>query len=247
MTILKNSRVSYLTEIPKRRQKVVTSIPKLHPQWQSLDLAELLTQPTAFVSISQNNSLYSPVGAQSQEKQWERPSLENTVKVAIAARKAGAKFFWISYNPFREDYPQNPLDEAQYRYWYKPYKNWSKEQKQWNGELACDLKALQQPQDVELFETAQSSLTSTTLPLYLHKWGIRNLLIAGMYLDLSIEGNVRAARDSGLVPIVIGDACACKHQEDEMETLRRINNHFAPVISADFAVQILARDWIRPL
>ncbi len=223
-------------------KKAATLVPELHPQWQSLDLAALLTQPTAFLSISQNNSLYSPRGAQSQEKQWERPTLENTIKVAIAARQAGAKFFWIGYDVFRQDYPKTPLDEAQYRTWYEPYKDWSEVQKQWDGELVDELKALKQPEDVEFFETAhQSSFIGTTLPLYLNKWGIRNLLITGIHLDWCIEGNARGARDHGLIPIVIGDACACQLQEDEPAALRRINTFFAPVISADYAVQLLSQ------
>jgi nicotinamidase-related amidase len=223
-------------------QKAVTPLPELHPQWQTLDLAELLTAPTAFVSISQNNSLYSPKGVQGRENQWERPSLENTVKVAIAARKAGAKFFWIGYDVFRESYPKTPLDEAQYRNWYEPYQHWSEEQKRWDGELVDELKALQQPEDVAFPETAhQSSFIGTTLPLYLTRWGIRNLLITGIHLDWCIEGNARAARDHGFIPIVIGDACACQKQEDEPAALQRINTFFAPVISADHAAQLLEK------
>lgn len=221
-------------------EKVATPVPELHPQWQSLNLAALLTEPTAFLSISQSNSLYSPNGVQGREKQWERPSLENTIKAATAARQAGAKFFWIGYDVFRQDYPKTPLDEAQYRTWYEPYRDWTDEQKRWDGELVDQLKALQQPEDVEFFETAhQSSFIGTTLPLYLNKWGIRNLLITGIHLDWCIEGNARAARDHGLIPIVIGDACACQNQEDEPAALRRINTFFAPVISADTAVQFL--------
>jgi nicotinamidase-related amidase len=230
------------TGVSEPVQKTATLVPELHPQWQSLDLATLLTEPTAFLSISQNNSLYSPKGAQSREKQWERPTLENTIKVAIAARQAGAKFFWIGYDIFRQNYPKTPLDEAQYRTWYEPYKDWSETQKRWDGELVDELKALQQPEDVEFFETAhQSSFIGTTLSLYLNKWGIRNLLITGIHLDWCIEGNARGARDHGLIPIVIGDACACQHQEDEPAALRRINTFFAPVISADTAVQLLAK------
>lgn len=226
----------------KPAQKIGTPVPELHPQWQDLDLAALLAEPTAFLSISQSNSLYSPDGVQGQEKQWERPSLENTVKVAIAARQANAKFFWIGYDVFRQDYPKTPLDEAQYRTWYEPYKDWSEAQKIWDGELVDELKALKQPDDVEFFETAhQSSFIGTTLPLYLSRWGIRTLLITGIHLDWCIEGNARAARDQGLNPIVIGDATACQFQEDEPAALRRINTFFAPVISADHAVQLLAQ------
>jgi nicotinamidase-related amidase len=221
-------------------EKTATPVPELHPQWQSLNLAELLTAPTAFLSISQNNSLYHPDGAQGKEKQWEHPSLENTIKVAQAARKAGAYFFWIGYNVFRESYPKSPLDEAQYRFWTAPYQDWSDEKKRWDGELVDELKAIKQPGDVEFFETAlQSSFVGTELPLYLGRLGIRNLIITGIHLDWCIEGNARAARDHGLIPIVIGDAATCQQQEDEPAALRRINTFFAPVISADTAVQLL--------
>lgn len=223
-------------------KKVGTPVPELHPQWQSLDLAEILTAPTAFLSISQNNSLYHPDGVQSREKQWERPTLENTIKVAQAARQAGAKFFWIGYDVFREKYPKTPLDETQYRTWYGAYQDWSEEKKRWDGALVDELQALKQPEDVEFFETAhQSSFIGTTLPLYLSRWGIRNLLITGIHLDWCIEGNARSARDHGLIPIVIGDAATCQLQEDEPAALRRINTFFAPVISADHAVQLLAQ------
>lgn len=179
-------------------------------------------------------------GVQSAERQWERPSLENTIKVAIAARKLGAKFFWIGYDVFRQNYPKTPFDEAQYRTWYEPYQAWSDEQKKRDGELVDELKALQQPEDVEFFETAhQSSFIGTPLPLYLNKWGIRTILITGIHLDWCVEGNARAARDHGIMPIVIGDACACQKQEDEPAALRRINTFFAPVISADTAVHLL--------
>jgi hypothetical protein len=74
MAMQKPRRIPSLTAVAEV-QKVATPVPELHPQWQSLDLAALLSEPTAFLSISQNNSLYSPKGVQSREKQWERPSV----------------------------------------------------------------------------------------------------------------------------------------------------------------------------
>jgi hypothetical protein len=50
-------------------------IPELAPQWKKLDLAEILSRPAAFVSISQNKSLYESWGAQGTEKHRDRPSL----------------------------------------------------------------------------------------------------------------------------------------------------------------------------
>ena len=63
-----------------------STIPELAPQWKKLDLAEILSRPAAFVSISQNKSLYETWGAQGAEKHRERTSLPATVKVVNAAR-----------------------------------------------------------------------------------------------------------------------------------------------------------------
>ena len=98
-----------------------SKVPELPEQWKSLDLVNILAQPAAFISISQCNSLYKLEGVQGEEKQWERGTLENTIKVAKACREAGMKFFWIGYNVFREDYPMTSLDEAQYGYWSKSF------------------------------------------------------------------------------------------------------------------------------
>ena len=52
---------------------------------------------------------------------------------------------------------------------------------------------------------------------------------------------LRAARDAGYLPIVIGDACACQKVEQEAAAMQRINNFFAPVISADRFVELLSK------
>jgi hypothetical protein len=92
-----------------QRAFVPAPIPELAPQWKKLNLAEILKRPAAFASISQNNSLYRPWGAQAAERQWERGTLEATVKVAEAALRAAnfKSFSWIGYSVFRESYPQS--------------------------------------------------------------------------------------------------------------------------------------------
>ena len=137
------------------------SVPSLPEQWQSLDLVKILSQPAAFVSISQCNSLYKAKGVQGAEKQWERGTLENTVKIARACREAGMKFFWIGYDVFREDYPMTDLDRAQYGYWSKIFgaDSMTAEEKAWDVALVDELKELAQPGDAEFLEYAhQSSL-----------------------------------------------------------------------------------------
>ena len=216
-------------------------IPELGTAWKYLDFVEILTGPTAFVSISQVNSLYDPEGAQADERQWERGSLENTVKVATAARELGAHFFWIGYDIFRDEYFQSPMDASQYATWTEPFADWSEEKRRWDGDLPPALRELVRPGDQEFFELAlQSSFVGTPLELHLRRHGIRTLILTGCHLDWCIEGNARQARDLGYMPIVVADACACEREQDEPAAMRRINNYFAPVMSADRAVELIA-------
>jgi nicotinamidase-related amidase len=218
------------------------SVPNLPDQWKSINFANILAQPAAFISISQCNSLYKPEGAQGNEKQWERGTLENTIKVAKACRKAGMSFFWVGYDVFREDYPMTELDRAQYGSWSRIFdsKNRSEDYKKWDGELVDELKAISEPNDAEFFEYAhQSSFVGTPLKLMLERAGIKTLVLCGIHLDWCIEGNARAARDEGYMPIVIGDACSCQDQEDDIPTMKRINRIVCPVLSADQAVSYI--------
>lgn len=219
-------------------------VPELPAQWENLDIANILAQPAAFVSISQCNSLYKPEGAQGGEKQWERGTLENTIKVANACREADMKFFWIGYDVFREDYPMTELDKAQYGSWGDAFdsKNKSAEFKKWDGELVDELKEIARPEDTEFFEYAhQSSFVGTPLKLMLERAGIKTIVLCGIHLDWCIEGNARAARDEGYTPIVIGDACSCQDQADDVATMQRINRIVCPVLSADQAVSLLSQ------
>ena len=73
----------------------------------------------------------------------------------------------------------------------------------------------------------------------LERAGIKTIVLCGIHLDWCIEGNARAARDEGLMPIVIGDACSCQDQSDDIPTMNRINRIVCPVLSADQAVSYL--------
>lgn len=217
-------------------------IPPLAPQWQSLDLSKILHYPAAFVSISQVKSLYDPAGAQAGERQWERPTLPNTVKVVQAARSAPnfKLFAWIGYEVFRENYAKSEFDAAQYASWSKGKENWTAEQKKKDNELADELQALVRPGDLEFNELAlQSSFIGTVLPLELARREIKTVVFTGIHLDWCIEGNARAARDMGYLPIVIGDATSTQKLQDKPAAMMRINNFWAPVISADTFVKLL--------
>ena len=75
---------------------VAEKIPTLHPQWNALDFVEILSLPTAWLSIGQSNSILSSFGAQNSEGVWERArrpggSIGNTLKLASTCRDAGVK------------------------------------------------------------------------------------------------------------------------------------------------------------
>jgi nicotinamidase-related amidase len=221
----------------------VHAIPELAPHWKQLDLRRILSYPAAFVSVSQNKSLYDSWGAQAAENHRARGSLPATVKVAQAARRAPnfKTFAWIGYEVFREKYPQSEFDRVQYASWTKGLENWPEDKKKRDNELVDELRALVQPGDLEFNELAlQTAFSGTRLPLDLARNGIKTIILTGIHLDWCIEGNARAARDAGYLPIVIGDATACQKPEDEAAAMRRINNFFAPVISSDTFVKLLS-------
>ena len=225
----------------------INAIPELAPQWKKLDWADILSRPAAYVSVSQTRSLYEPTGAQGGEKHWERGSLPATIKVVEAVRKARnfASVNWVGYEVFRENYPQSAFDKVQYQSWTEGL-NFTPEMKRRDNELAEPLQALVRPGDNQFNEQAlQTAFAGTAMPLELARKQIQVIVLTGIHLDWCIEGNARAARDNGYLPIVIGDACACQKPEQEAAAMERINNFFAPVISADTFVQLMERSSKR--
>ena len=191
--------------------------------------------------MSQSNSLYKPGGVQYGERHDLRGSLPATVKSVQAARAAEnfVSFNWIGYTVFRQDYPQTEFDRVQYDAWTGGL-DATPEQIAWDNELVGELRELVRPGDNEFYECAlQTAFTGTGLPLELSRKRIEVLVITGIHTDWCIEGNARAARDHGYLPIVIGDATGCQKPEFEATAFQRINQFFAPVISSDTFVELL--------
>lgn len=225
-----------------RERGGIHAIPELAPHWKELDLREILSRPAAFLSVSQNKSLYEPWGAQAAERQWERGSLPATIAVAKAARAAGnfVSFNWIGYPVYRPEHPQNDFDRVQYTSWTANVKQ-TPEQIAMDNDLVDDLKALVEPGDNEFDEVAlQTAFVGTPMPLELARKQVQTIVICGIHLDWCIEGNARAARDHGLLPIVVGDACACVRPDQDAAAMDRINAFFAPVISSEEFVRLVS-------
>lgn len=221
----------------------VASIPPLAPQWASLDLREVLSRPAAFLSVSQSNSLYRPGGVQYAEGHAFRGSLPATVRAVQAARQAPnfVSFAWIGYSVFRDSYPGTDFDRAQYASW-TGHLDATPEQIAWDDALVPELAELVEPGDSTLYEKAlQTAFVGTDLPLELARKRVEVVVLTGIHTDWCIEGNARAARDHGLLPIVIGDATGTQHPDQEAATFERINNFFAPVISSATFVELVTR------
>jgi nicotinamidase-related amidase len=225
---------------------VAEKIPTLHPQWNALDFVEILSLPTAWLSIGQSNSILSSFGAQSSEGLWERSrkpgsSIGNTLKLASTCRNAGVRVIWFRYEIFRDGYPGTAMDRAQWSYWTAG-KNWSADERARDADLISEVKAMMQPEDPVLhYSTLGNVFLGTMLSSYLTMWGIRTVLLSGYHLDWCIEQAARTARDLGYMPVVIGDACGCGREEDDVPTLERLNSFFAPVLSTDAVTEHLRR------
>ena len=221
----------------------VDSIPPLPEHWQRLDLREILSRPAAFLSVSQSNSLYRPGGVQYAEGHAFRGSLEATVRAVRAARQAPnfVSFNWVGYSVFRQSYPGTVFDRAQYDSWTGAL-DATPEQIAWDDALVDDLRELVEPGDNELYEKAlQTAFVGTDLPLELARKRVEVVVLTGIHLDWCIEGNARAARDHGLLPIVIGDATGAQRPDQERAAFERITNFFAPVISAQTFSELVSR------
>ena len=61
------------------------AIPPLAAHWSELDLAEILSRPAAYMSVSQNKSLYDAGGVQASERHRERGSLPASRSISAIA------------------------------------------------------------------------------------------------------------------------------------------------------------------
>ncbi len=227
--------------------------PTPHPQWQALDLADILGHDAAFMNLGSQNSLLNPQGAVQGEGIWKHGreaggSFVNALRLAKVCREAQMRFFWFRWERFRHRCPANAMDEAQYRYWVRDFRGDFDRQRDWNADLVEEVKAILQPGDVNLVYPGFGSIfAGTPVQMYLTMWGIRTLLLTGYHTEWCIETVARNARDMGYMPVVIGDACAGETPEVHGSTLERLNHIFAPVISTDAAIAFIQQGAMRHL
>lgn len=221
-------------------------VPALHPQWANVDLAEILSLPSAYLVIGNNNSTLTDKGSLAAERLWERGrmpggSIGNTVRMIRACRAAGMRlFFGARPAGFRNHLPQTAIDRSQYSFWARGRETWSDEQERWNWETVAEVRELMRPEDQVIhYSTLGNIFIGTLLANSLNALGIRTVLVSGYHLEWCVEQATRACRDLGFMPILVGDAGGCGREQDEAPTLERINTIFAPVVSTDSAIALV--------
>ncbi len=222
-------------------------IPAPHPQWQGLDLVDVVAAGAAFVNLGSQNSLLDPRGAVKSEGIWNHGRQpggchRNMLTLAAVAREAGLPFFWFRWERFRHRHPASPMDEAQYAYWRRDFTGDLDAQRDWNADLVDDVKAILRPEDVNLIYPGFASIfVGTPFEMHLTRRGIRTVLLSGYHTEWCIESAARSARDLGYMPIVVGDACAAETPEVHATTLGRLNAIFAPVVSTETAIELVRK------
>ncbi len=219
-------------------------VPTLHAQWQSLDFAALFAHDAAFINTDSQNSILDPEGVLSHERIWDGAreqggSFHNMLRLAEACRASAMPFMWLRYDRFiGEKEPTTVMDEAQYRHWNQDYAG-DRARKDWEADLVDEVKAMMTPDDITLVYPAWSIFVGTPVERWLSQWGTRTLILSGYHTDWCVEMAARSARDLGYMPVVIGDACGTTHPLHE-ETLKQINDCYAPVLSTDAAVAAIS-------
>jgi nicotinamidase-related amidase len=138
------------------------------------------------------------------------------------------------------------MDKVQYDFWTSHYPGWTDEQKQWDWQPVDEIKGLMRPGEPEIYYTSLGNVfLGTMLPAYLNMWGVRTVVLSGYHLDWCIEQAARTCRDMGYMPIVVGDACGCGVEADEAPTLERLERFFAPVVSTEQAIRLMAEGAAR--
>lgn len=87
-----------------------------------------------------------------------------------------------------------------------------------------------------------NSFLNTDLLDYLHKNGIKNLVLCGMQTNMCLEGATRAASDYGFKCTVIDDACAAKDQTFNGKTVKAEDVHLAALATLKAYAKVMSTD-----
>lgn len=87
-----------------------------------------------------------------------------------------------------------------------------------------------------------NAFKGTDLLEYLHKTGIKKLIICGMMTHMCLEGGTRAATDYGFDCTVIHDACATRDLTFGNETVKARDVHVSTLATLTYYAKVISAD-----
>ena len=93
--------------------------------------------------------------------------------------------------------------------------------------------------DVVLTHTRPGPFTGTELEKILHDQAIRDVAVAGVATNASVEATIRQAGDLGFSPFVLSDACAAADDAQHEASLATMGGLFASVITVEQMTEAL--------
>jgi len=87
-----------------------------------------------------------------------------------------------------------------------------------------------------------NSFLNTDLLDYLHKNGIKRLVLCGMQTNMCLEGATRAASDYGFDCTVIHDACAAKNLVFEGKTVKAEDVHLTALVTLKAYAKVMSTE-----
>jgi nicotinamidase-related amidase len=210
-------------------------------EWQKYVHAE----STAMLMVDlQNDSLPpedSPAYVFGATPMWKALNgLRNLTQLVGAARKHGIRVFWVKggFDGVGQDLPADGIQGEFVRKLQEQFPG-ALSRGNWEFQIADEIRHLVDPQDIVICKRFSSSFVGTNLPYLLSEWGIRTVIVCGVFTDYCVESAVRNSSDLGYYTLLVADASFSTSWEDQYHTCYHLSNIFATITTTDEIVNVI--------
>jgi nicotinamidase-related amidase len=205
-------------------------------------------ESTALIMVDMQNDALGPKGSPTYgfgaTPMWEAvDGLNNLTRLIATARRHDMKVFWVrcGFEGIGKDISPRSARGEFYAMLQAEFPG-ALSRETWAFELADEIKALVEPQDVIIDKTASSSFVGTDLQQMLVMAGVRTLLIGGCITDACVEGTARTGFDLGYHSIVVADISVCPSWERQYRSLYHMSRVYATITMTDEIVNLIDRN-----
>ena len=201
---------------------------------------------TALLVIDMQNDVIKKEGNLSAWGIWKHAQetgvVNNIKSVVLACRAAGIPIFWIRQYRLAggQDLFPGTFDGARLASCRENFPEFQL-QGSWEVEIVDELKEVMDDKDIPVEKAGSSSFEGTNLQRYLVQLGVKNILLCGCITSVCVEATGRSGRDRGYMPIMIGDACAARSEEEQKSTLERFAWILGHVVTSAQLIKLLKR------